>query len=109
LQRFDPRLQRWSGSVNPFKLEDGEQELRQYFDDVRCVRYEDGLRVREVEPLVSYVRSMDSAGLLTGETLTAFEQYIADAIAQTGALAITKDFGLLIAENSGVRIQESEG
>jgi ubiquinone/menaquinone biosynthesis C-methylase UbiE len=97
LQRFDPRLQRWSGSVNPFKLEDREQELRRYFDDVRCLRYDDSLKVTEVEPLVSYVRSMDSSELLVGETLIAFEQYIADAIAQTGVLAITKDFGLVIA------------
>ena len=42
-----------------FRLEDGRDQLARAFDTVELVRYEDGLRVTEVEPLVRYALSRD--------------------------------------------------
>lgn len=43
--------------IDEFGLETGRAQLEAVFADVTCERYEDGLQVTEVEPVLAFVRS----------------------------------------------------
>ena len=79
-----------------FALENGAGELSGWFGEVGLERYEDALVVTEAEPLVAYLLSMGSLGLVEGlrAPLTAFVQQELDA---QGAIRIGKETGLFIA------------
>jgi SAM-dependent methyltransferase len=78
----------------PFGLENGGEQLAPWFDEVTLRRYEDGLRITEVEPLVAYAASM---GRLDGEELAAFGAYVRQELSRQGVLYITKETGLFVA------------
>jgi ubiquinone/menaquinone biosynthesis C-methylase UbiE len=69
-----------------YSVETAPAELAPYFDDVHVERYDNALRVTEVEPVVSFVRSR---GAETPERLEAVRAHAAGVIATHGAFAIT--------------------
>jgi hypothetical protein len=70
-----------------FRLQNGADLLRPYFADIELRRFDDGLLVTEVEPLVNYALSR----LPFENQITAVMQE------QDGTFPITKDTGLFIA------------
>ncbi len=54
---FDPTLPSWSNGTESFTLENGAQQIAGYFPDVTLRRYEDGLAVTELEPILAYILS----------------------------------------------------
>lgn len=85
--------QRWE---IPFNLENGAVELARFFEDVRLLEFEDGLRVTEAEPLVAYVLSMTHPSRHTPERTTALRDRITGQLAQFGVLEIAKESGMFI-------------
>ena len=85
---------------NSFDLETGTELLADVFPSVAVRRYPDGLVVTETEPLVAYIVSMAPDELRTTENITLLRAYIARQIATTGAINITKDSGLFIAQKA---------
>ncbi len=88
-----------------FRLDTGAALLAPHFPAVELRRYEDGLRVTEVEPLVAYVASMGPlAGNVTPELREAFSAFVAARLAAGGGvITIRKETGLFIATASALQ------
>lgn len=84
-----------------FSLENGGEQITEYFSQVTLNRYEDGLIVTEAQPLVDYVLSMlgHFQTRLPREKITEFTRQLAAEIEDHGAIRITKATGLFKAEN----------
>ena len=87
-------------SHNPFTLENGEAQLRESFDQVRKIPFEDQLRITKVQPLLDYIASMirlPGQSILSehGETLT---RDLEARITQDGVIVIQKATGLFVAD-----------
>lgn len=104
LAELEDRLQRlrvaerlFSRSSGRFTLENGGEQIAAHFGDVRLVRYEDSLRVTEVEPLVAYVRSTPAGADCSDEAIEALRAEFAAEIAARGAFTVFKDSGVFVA------------
>lgn len=105
LRQFDPAIDfAQEGITDAFGLESGEARLRRHFDHVEVRRYEDSLHVTRAQPLVDYVLSSQGIGnvndVVTGEKAARFARYIEDIIERDGAIDITKDAGMLLAQKA---------
>ncbi len=78
--------------MEAFGLETGAEQLAQVFVDVRVERFDVGLAVTEIEPVVAYVRSSSS---FPGGSLERVREEVDAAIAREGAFRITTRPGLL--------------
>jgi SAM-dependent methyltransferase len=75
-----------------FGLESGPPQLEQFFSDVGVERFETGLAVTEVEPVLAYVRSSES---YDGGDLSHVAAAVETAIERDGAFRITTTPGLI--------------
>ena len=82
----------WSESRERFGIETARPQLEEFFVDVEIEPFPDSLEVTEVEPLLDFVRSLDTPGL-TDEHLREIGQVAEDAIRTQGAFHITKSSG----------------
>lgn len=87
---------RWSFShyMDRFALEDAPPELEVFFSDVRVARFDTGLVVTEVEPVVEYVRSGEYHDPAALERV---RRAVAEAIEREGAFRITTTPGIVSA------------
>ncbi len=69
-----------------FSVETAPSELEPFFEDVTVERYDNSLRVTEVEPVVAFIRSR---GGETAERLDLVRAHVADAVARDGFFAVT--------------------
>jgi SAM-dependent methyltransferase len=76
-----------------FNLENGTALLSRFFSKVRIHRFEDSLLVTEVQPLVSYIRSMDYSPEIDKRP-EQVAQLIESRIQEQGALFIHKSPGM---------------
>jgi ubiquinone/menaquinone biosynthesis C-methylase UbiE len=82
-----------------FSLENGEEQLRAQFSEVRIERFADSLFVTEVQPVIDYIESMNRP---PGESIIqqhepAIRAELEQHIAANGGFHIIKDTGLFIA------------
>jgi ubiquinone/menaquinone biosynthesis C-methylase UbiE len=75
-----------------FGLETGPEQLQPFFADIRIERFEDGLAVTDVEPVLAYIRSSER---YHGEDLTGARKTVQKAIARHGAFTIAKRQGVI--------------
>lgn len=80
--------------VHSFLLENGLEQLEPFFSQVTASRYEDILRVTELEALIAYIRSMVSDSDLQEDKLEGLERELRVRLEQKGEIFITKDAGL---------------
>lgn len=85
--------------TQPFLLENGLEQLREFFTSVEMTRYEDNLRVTEVEPVMAYIRSGIRAVDFSPVEMTAIEGELTALLKKEGEIFITKDSGLFLASN----------
>ena len=83
-----------SAAHNPFKLENGREELAAWFTDIEVRRHEDHLNVTEAEPIINYILSDLS---LDDCQLAGIRHAVEGEIALHGAYYITKSSGIFIA------------
>jgi ubiquinone/menaquinone biosynthesis C-methylase UbiE len=77
-----------------FNLENGATQLHEFFSSVSLFRYEDNLKITEVEPLMAYLRSTIRGGKLSQTELAKIETELTALLAKEGEIFITKDSGL---------------
>jgi SAM-dependent methyltransferase len=95
---FDPAIEdSFDNERNPFTLESGGVQLRDWFTDIQIRRYPDSLQVTKTAPLVDFVFSSVRLGLDEGrrEAFSAFVE--AEMVSRGGAIHIQKDSGMVIA------------
>lgn len=87
-------LGRYPDRGTEFILENGREQLARHFESVELRRFDDGLRVTDVEPLVRYVLSRDDVPESRAPDLhRAFAERFED-----GVFRVEKDIGMFVAE-----------
>lgn len=79
---------------NPFTLENGAEQLAQWFASITLYRFEDALVVTEPEPLIDYILSGSARAVFEGEKLQRLRELLQRELASRKAIYITKDSGL---------------
>jgi len=79
---------------SPFTLENGLEQLKQFFSKVTISRYPDHLHVTEVEPIITYIRSSIHAKELSKVKLENIRLDLEKALKEKGEIFIRKDSGL---------------
>jgi len=77
-----------------FTLENGVEQLKLLFSSVSVSRYEDGLHVTEVEPLIAYIRSTIRASEVSEDELAKVKMDLEKELQHNGRIFISKDSGL---------------
>jgi len=78
--------------VDAFGLESGPPQLEPFFTDVRIERFDTGLRVTDVEPVLAYLRSSER---YDGRDLAGERAAVAAAIERDGSFWVTTAPGLI--------------
>jgi len=78
----------------PFTLENGLEQLQQFFSHVAISRYDDNLYVTEIEPIIAYIRSSMHATEVSEEELAKLQVDLENELKEKGRIFITKDSGL---------------
>ena len=78
----------------PFTLENGKEQLTPFFSEVQLSRYEDNLRVTEIEPIIVYLCSVISSSDLNTSELTKIQAELETKLEQEKMIFISKDSGL---------------
>ncbi len=90
----------FSAVANPFTLENGLKQLRPFFSQIEIRRYEDGLRITEIPPLMAYLRSTSRVGAAPEAVFAKLEQELTAELQAKGEIFVTKDSGLFLARKS---------
>ncbi len=77
-----------------FTLENGLEQLKEFFSEVKVIRYEDNLQVTEVEPILAYIRSSIRASELSEEAILEIRNELEEELKEKGNIFIRKDSGL---------------
>jgi ubiquinone/menaquinone biosynthesis C-methylase UbiE len=80
--------------IQPFMLENGLSQLQEFFAKIELTRYDDNLRVTEVEPIMAYIRSGIRATYFSETEFTQIEKELREKLERDGEIFITKDSGL---------------
>lgn len=80
-----------------FTLENGKEQLQEFFPRVELTRYPDSLKVTDASMIMAYIRSMTSAADLQEDQFQLIEQELKENIKKNGAIHIKKDSGLFSA------------
>ena len=78
----------------PFTLENGLDQLKLFFPNVSMSRYQDSLRVTELEPIIAYIRSGIPASALKEDELELLKQELQAKLNQKVEISISKNSGL---------------
>ena len=81
-----------------FTLENGLEQLTPFFQHVSVSRYEDNLKVTELEPVMAYIRSGISASDLNEYEIKKLKHELQAQLNEKGEILISKDSGLFEAE-----------
>lgn len=96
VERFDSRIEIPSERITRgFRLENGEEQLAQVFEQIECVIYDSDLLVDEIEPVYNYVYSYPGkAGEVLKERRQEFFDLVSEIIQKDGAFYIHKSTGM---------------
>lgn len=84
----------WDSFSNLFTLENGLDQVKPFFPNVKVSRYEDNLHVTELEPLIAYFRSGIRAGELSDDEFAKLRSDLEKELKEKDRIFITKDSGL---------------
>lgn len=99
VQEFDSKIRLSDIQLfEQFGIENGEEQLKKYFKDVKFLTYEDSLLVDKAEPIVRYVLSChgNQRERLDGKT-EQFQAFLEEKIKKQGGISITKSAGIFLA------------
>ena len=77
-----------------FTLENGWEQLKPFFAQVRISHYEDDLKVTEVKPIMTYIRSSIRASELSEDAILEIEGELEKELNEKGQIFIRKASGL---------------
>ena len=81
-----------------FLLENGLSQLQEFFSKVELSRYNDNLRVTEVEPIMAYIRSGIRAVNFSETEMAKIQKELTAQLERDGEIFITKDSGMFEAQ-----------
>ncbi len=84
----------FSPFVFSFTLENGREQLEEFFSRVTLSRYEDTLSITEIEPLIAYLRSAIRTSEVSEDGLAKVRAELEKELKQNGRIFISKDSGL---------------
>jgi ubiquinone/menaquinone biosynthesis C-methylase UbiE len=97
--KFSSSFQR---SGREFSLENGQVQLIPWFNQIKLHRYENRLKVKDVEPLLEYVLSSSQArNEVDLNKIQSARQTVRNHIKEHGSFEITTDSGMFVAVNGG--------
>lgn len=79
---------------SPFTLENGLEQLKQFFSQVALSRYSDNLHVTEVKPIIAYIRSSMHATEVSEAEIAKLQVDLEKELKEKGKIFISKDSGL---------------
>jgi ubiquinone/menaquinone biosynthesis C-methylase UbiE len=95
MEQFDSHLSPWGKRPSEvFLLENGQEQIAQWFSKVDRHRYQDALVITEAEPLVAYVLSGIASSMYVGDKRKEFASFVEQELAWRGVIHVTKDSGL---------------
>jgi len=77
-----------------FTLENGKEQLQEFFSYVELTRYPDSLKITDVSMIMAYIRSMTSAADLQETEFQSLERELTEMLRANGEIFIAKDSGL---------------
>ncbi len=84
----------FSPFVFSFTLENGKEQLEEFFSRVTLSRYEDTLNITEIEPLIAYLRSAIRTSEVSEDELAKVKIDLENELKKNGKIFISKDSGL---------------
>lgn len=85
LCKFDDRLAEWGKGFDSFTLENGMEQLAEWFSEVKLYHFEQALDITEAAPLVDYVMSGLARQILE-KRLDSFREFVAREIESRGGV-----------------------
>ena len=82
---------------NTFSLDNGLEQLKPFFSTVEIKRYNNELRVSEIEPLMAYIFSTTKAKDIPKSAILEIRRELEDILSNKGEIFITTDSGLFLA------------
>ena len=79
---------------SPFTLDNGFEQLKQFFSQVTLARYADSLQVTEVKPILAFIRSTVHAPEILEDAMIKLENELEQELRKKGKIFISKDSGL---------------
>ena len=87
-------------SSKEFSLENGKGQLAPWFNQIKIYRYENNLKVTDVEPLLAYIlSSTQSRNRVEPEQLHKVRQTVQNSIEEHDSFDISTSAGLFVAQN----------
>ena len=83
---------------SPFTLENGLEQLKQFFAQVTLSRYPDSLQVTEVKPIIAFILSTSHATEIVEEEFAKLETELEKELKKKNKIFIQKDSGLFESE-----------
>jgi len=105
-QRHLNELNAWLQKASPdkyipfnsaFSLDNGLTQLEPFFSSVEIKRYNNELRVTEIEPLMAYIFSTTKAKDIPESAILEIRRELEDILSREGEIRITTDSGLFLA------------
>ncbi len=89
--------------ISNFSIENGEEQLKPYFNEVLLKIYENTLVINEAGPFVKYVFSSidmrQGKVILSDNEKEPFLEFVKDKINKNGNIVVPSDFGMFICRN----------
>ncbi len=103
---FDGRIEMpFSRITTGFRLENGETQLRKFFDGVKCERQENDLIVDNADAVYDYVYSYPgNAPCILEQRETEFRELLEEILSREGAIYIQKDTGMFTCRKNHIAI-----
>lgn len=79
---------------SPFTLDNGLEQLEQFFSQVTLARYADSLHVTDVKPILAFIRSTVQASEIWEDEIVKLESELEQELRENGRIFISKDSGL---------------
>lgn len=98
VKEFDERINLSANTLyEEFGLENGEEQLRKVFKEVKKVEYQDELLVDRPEPLISYILSCHgNQHEYLNHRYLEFKEFVRKKMAAEGVMKITKSAGIFL-------------
>ena len=99
IERFQLDSSIWTHH-NAFSLENGEEQLRGFFERASCVRFDDLLEINETAPIMDYIKSGFASEELAANAkgLQDIRAFLGRQLNEDGVIRIHKETGMFIAE-----------
>ncbi len=80
--------------TSAFTLENGKEQLQEFFSRVELTHYLDSLRVTDISVMMAYIRSMTSTADFQEDAFRSIERELAEEMSKNGEIFIEKAGGL---------------